>query len=372
MDRVIVIGGGITGAFVAYFLASHQVPVLVIDHDQAGPAASLVNPGGINPLHGPEIPGRMETFAIHSYQLHRQHWSRIHELSGLDFHGRKISRLAVARSPEDQLLLLENKKLYDRQAGFSAEWLEPGALHALEPLIHQEVIGALLLEGNATVDARMYTKAVTEAAKALGADFIAGQVKTVQASAGGVGIELADGRSYESRQVVLATGPWAPFLTEQLGVTLPIRPVKGQLLLVEFPDTRFKHDITWRTNGLYCHGPGRYWLGGTHEEQGFDQSITGAGRATILATLARILTNGDKCVVIDHQAAFRAVTPDGLPVVGKLSPYDHIFIGSGSGPKGMLLSAGIGRVIAEMIMGQRGPEGMAFLAPDRFNQMGSA
>lgn len=371
MGKVIIIGGGITGAFTAYFLASCQIPTLVIDYRQGGPSASQVNPGGINPLHGPEIPGRMEALAMHSYWLHRQHWPRIRELSRIEFHGRKISRLSVARNREDQALLLANKTLYDRQEGFSAQWLESEAVRTLEPRIRPEIIGALLMEGNATVDARAYTQAVTESAKAQGAEFISGQVEVLKPFPGGVGIELADGRSYEGGQAVLANGPWAAKLAEQLETSLPVRPVQGQLLLAEFPGAAFAHDITWRTNGLYGYLPGKYWLGGTHEELGFNQGTSAAGRKAILESLSFILANAAECVILDHQAAFRAVTPDGLPLVGKVAPHDNIYIASGTGPKGMLLSAGIGRIIAAQIMGQRSPEEVDFLAPARFAAAGN-
>ena len=55
----VVIGGGITGVFVTYYLARKGLSTVLVEKDGLAAHASGSNPGGLNPLHGPEIPGRM-------------------------------------------------------------------------------------------------------------------------------------------------------------------------------------------------------------------------------------------------------------------------------------------------------------------------
>ena len=64
--KVVVIGGGITGVFAAYFLAALGAEPTVLERGEIGGEASGANAGGLNPLHGAGIPGPMQEFALAS------------------------------------------------------------------------------------------------------------------------------------------------------------------------------------------------------------------------------------------------------------------------------------------------------------------
>ena len=101
-----IIGAGITGAFTAYLTALEGLSVEIIAPEAECSVASRCNPGGINPLHGPGIPGPMQNFSLESYRLHQFHAPRIQRLSGIDFKPRVISRLMLACDDIEQHTLL--------------------------------------------------------------------------------------------------------------------------------------------------------------------------------------------------------------------------------------------------------------------------
>src|SRR3954447_26247885 len=119
---IAVVGGGITGAFAAYFLARRGAEVTLIERDEVRAHASGKNPGGLNPLHGPGIPGPMQEVALEAFYLHLEHFSPP-----------RRPRLQLAVDADDVERLARSKELYDSAAGFSAAWLEREELLELEP-----------------------------------------------------------------------------------------------------------------------------------------------------------------------------------------------------------------------------------------------
>jgi glycine/D-amino acid oxidase-like deaminating enzyme len=107
---VVVVGGGVAGAFSAYALARRGVRAAIVEREAVGAAASGRNPGGLNPLHGPGIPGPLEAFALESFALHLGSWEELRDLSGLDFAGRLAPRLQLALDDADVAALARSKE----------------------------------------------------------------------------------------------------------------------------------------------------------------------------------------------------------------------------------------------------------------------
>ncbi|HEY9840690.1 MAG TPA: FAD-dependent oxidoreductase, partial [Candidatus Obscuribacterales bacterium] len=340
MDQVLIAGGGITGAFIGYTLASRGIPARIIARGDDFPIASHNNTGGINPLIGPGIPGPMADFSLRAYQLHRQHWERIQALSGIDFRPRLVSRVNLAFSAAEKQALLALQELYAQAPGFTAQWLSVAELREREPRISEQVIGGLLTEGNATVDSERYTRAVLQAAEALGASVLRDEVTSWVPAADRVTVQCASGADHACAQLVLATGPWSQLFAAGAS---PVKPVKGELLLVEVDGPPFAFDIAIGFDGLNHYEGKRYWLGGTSEAIGFD--VSAASAELIKQKMSRLIPQAGGFRVLEHRAALRPATPDGLPIVGRLA--ERVLLATGAGAKGMLWSAGM----AELCVG---------------------
>src|SRR5690606_35494509 len=152
MAGTAIIGGGLTGAWIAYLLASEGRDVVVHDGGDQPFRASDANPGGLNPLHGPGIPGPLEAFQLACHRLHLDHGERIRELSGIDYRLRIIDRLFVAFSEDDMAELRDMAPLYEAAPGFDAIWLDPAQVRFLEARVSDRVLGGLLTRGNGVVD----------------------------------------------------------------------------------------------------------------------------------------------------------------------------------------------------------------------------
>ncbi len=131
--RIAIVGGGITGVLAAYFLARRGAQPTIIERDRIAGQASGHNAGGLNPLHGPGIPGPMAKLALESLRLHLELWEPVRRLTGVDFGGRLVPRILVAVDQTEAAALAEREALHNTTPGFAARWLSTGELARAAP-----------------------------------------------------------------------------------------------------------------------------------------------------------------------------------------------------------------------------------------------
>lgn len=357
MHNIIIIGAGITGACAAYLLSKQGLSPTVIDAHTTLSPASFCNPGGLNPLHGPGIPGNMAPLSVQAYRMHQAHWSEVQQLSGIDFFPRKVKRLILAFNQAEIQALRQSEKLYQAQEGFSAQYLTPSEALAQEPRLSAEISGALFTEGNLSLDARAYRDALLQAALKWGAKLYDDRVVGLNPTDKLVECLLESGARLSGQKVLLTTGAWSELWQESSLDSSPkpfealsplMSPLKGELLRLENHEAAFAFDLTWGIHGLYHHRENQYWLGGSRESRGFDLSPQAKTAESILAELARVLPAWQNVSLKAHCAGLRPASFDGRPLIGALSELKHrmgaddrqapIWLASGAGPKGMLWS----------------------------------
>jgi glycine/D-amino acid oxidase-like deaminating enzyme len=369
MPDVVVVGAGITGSYTAWLLAQSGLDVTLVERAGIARQASANNPGGINPLHGPGIAGPMLSLAMHAYHLHRRHQAAVAALSGRQFHLRTITRLEIALSESEYAGLGPAYALYNNTEGFSAEWLDRAAALRVEPGLHPDIAGGLMLQGNCMVDAHQYTLALAEASVRCGARRMQGAVTGTGKVADRVTSVCIDGNELACGAAVFATGAWAGDIHDWLGVRVPIEPVKGELLQVRLRDRSLPHHITRGPAGLYSMANGDIMLGGTRERAGYDIEPSESGYRHIMAGTERLFPGVTGAIPVKKRAALRPSTPDSLPIVGRLPGWENAYVATGGGTKGMLMSAAMAGMITDLITGSQNDapeEAVAACDPARF------
>jgi glycine/D-amino acid oxidase-like deaminating enzyme len=144
-------------------------------------------------------------------------------------------------------------------------------------------------------------------------------------------------------------------------------PIKGEMLLVEFDQSPSICDITRGLTGLYHYRANQYWLGGTMSDPSVQAGTTESGKEEILKNIHEMLPSLGDFKIINHCAGYRPMTRDKLPILGALPSMKNVYVSSGGGSKGILLSAGMGSIITDMIEGNRADQ-YTFLSPERFFQ----
>jgi glycine oxidase len=345
--RVAVVGGGVVGCATAYELARAGFKVTLVERDVLGAHASGSNAGNLNPLFGTEpelIPSALQAFQIHNEV--REHLTA---MGCLLRPAMPVRRVHLGCDEADRGELEEAAVVFNAHKGFSAEWLASSELHRIEPRLSPIFSLGLLTSGALSIDGSSFTRALAEGARALGATIIYSTVTgLLSVGARVIAIRLGS-EMLTCDEVVFATGPWVADIASWLGIDLPVKPVKGELLRVRIENPP-SFDFTWRSAALYRRSENEVWIGGTMRNCGFDPSPTSEVRDLLMSGGIAIIPEIRNAEVLDHVAALRPVSAQGMPIAGRAGGWENVYIANGGGSKGVLLSVGIARRIRSLLV----------------------
>jgi len=348
---VIIIGAGAIGCAIAYYLSKEGAKVIVVEQDSIGAHASGYAPGILNPqVAVPEYLETMLPLTTRSFQLHKELYQQLLEESGLDYYFRQSAILTLAFT-QAEAQEIKNKVEVLQQQGFKTRWLNGDAVRLIDSRISPEVTGAAYSEDAGELDSYRYVLALAQAAEKYGAEIrnrrFTGlkrkgtKLTAVRLSSGDVACDCA----------VLAMGPWTGLATATLGVPIPVRPQKGQTLRVRASGPPFANILAWDTNYITTtRQDALIYHGATHEDAGFDEEPSTAGRDRLIDSLVTMVPSLIGAEVVLQTACLRPLAADGLPIIGEVPGWSGVYLATGHWPKGILLSPVTGRMVTELIL----------------------
>jgi len=348
---VIIIGAGVIGCAIAYFLSKEGVKTIIIEQDSIGSHASGYAPGILFPLGViPEHTEIMLSLTTKSFQLHKDLYQQLLEETGIDYYFRQSALLTLAFT-QTEAQEIKDEVEANRQQGFNVRWLDSDAVRLIDSRISPEIIGAACSEDAGELDSYRYVLALAQAAEKYGAEIRNGRfiglkrngtkLTAVQLSSGDIACDCA----------VLAMGPWAGLASSSLGFAIPIGPQKGQTLRIRASGPRFTTILAWdtyyntttRQDGLIYHGA-------THEDAGFDEEPSAEGRDKLINSLVTMVPSLLAAEVVLQTACLRPLAADRLPIIGEVPGHNGVYIATGHWKKGILLSPVTARIITELIL----------------------
>ncbi|MFM9917757.1 MAG: NAD(P)/FAD-dependent oxidoreductase [Rhizobacter sp.] len=345
---VVVVGGGLFGCSTAFQLAKRGVHTTLIEPDDFGAHASGNNPGNLNPIHG--TPPALVPFALHAFGLHCAWAEELAELGCRDHDLREVRRIVLAFDESEQQALQHAARSFGGVDGFSASPLDAESLIRIEPRLSRTVLSGLLIEGNRSVNSRVLNQSLASSAAGFGATLMRSRVVDVKRQRDRiVGLHTLGG-FVACDAVVFATGAWVEKPDAWLNFDSRVTPLKGEMLRLKLSGPGLDHDFTRGLISLYRRGVDECWIGVTQVPAGHDESPTESGRRHLLEAAAEIFPAIRQAKVLEHSASVRPLRPSGLPLVGRVPGWDNAYIANGGGGKGVLLSAGVGLAIAEIVL----------------------
>ena len=363
---MVVVGGGVLGCTVAYYLTELGVTPVIVEANGIGSAASGLALGGLDPTGGAGIPGPVAPLAIESLRLHADlHASMLDEI-GRDSSFHLLSHLTVALS-DDEVLPLYERMEWQRRQGFPARWLDTADVLALEPNLSPDVVGALQTDDVGMMDCAEHMATLAAVLHARGVRVEHGTLQRIEWAGDRVaGVRLSTG-SLACDRLVLALGPWSGMLAGLLGVPVPVEPLKGQILRLRIPDADPSNYVSYRGMYVAAKRDGLVWAGTTEERAGFDAQPTAEARDHILRSACRLRPDLAAAEVMRHTACLRPLSADALPILGPVPGRDGVYLATGGGRKGIELSTGMGRSVAELIVRADTTIPLDGLTPARFH-----
>ena len=366
---VVIIGGGAAGAGAAYYLGQRGIKVTILERESIGSKASGFNAGGLNPLEGHGWPEPLQPMALQSFNLHQDLWGSLPGQTGIDYHGRLSSIIKVALDENELPELRETLQIFNNapEPGFSAEWLEREDVLALEPRVTPHALAGVRAVGNGALDGLEFTEALGVAAQQVGAEVVTGTAVGLRLGNGRVEAVVTDDGEIPCGALLIAAGPWCRNAEPWLDISIPVDPLKGQIIRMKPDGPGLDHELTGGGSSMYNKPDGLIWCGATEEEAGYDLSLTDEARESVTAKAMRLMPSLANAEVALHTACLRPVTPDWLPIVGQAPGWENVYICTGGQKKGILLGPAMSKGIAEIIADGETGISLDGCDPARFN-----
>jgi glycine oxidase len=361
---VLVVGGGIIGFAIARELARGGRRVELLERLSAGAEASLAAAGMLAPLaEAPEASPFFEA-CRDSRDLWAAWVPALEAESDLSIDYNTEGALVIAADPWEQEALARLAAAA-RELGERVDAVVPTDFLPRIPALSEALGAALFLPGEHRVDNVQALTALSIAAQRAGVEVSRpADVLRVEALAGGsaVRVHLAGGGTREAEWLVLAAG------TGSAGIDglppLPVRPVRGQMLLLSGADWPFGGTLRSGHHYAVRRGATGLVVGSTLEEAGFANHATVRGVGSLLAFVERFLPGLAEARLEAVWAGLRPATPDALPLLGRL-PGLPVVVATGHFRNGILLAPWTARRIAALVESGDDAE-LAPFSPGRF------
>lgn len=355
---VVIIGGGIVGASVAYHLAQRGCTnVLILEREAAQDLGSTGRAtGGVRAQFATAINIRMSRYSIDFIK----HFAEAtgHQ-SGYDPAG----YLFVATDEHQLEYLKTNRELQSREGVTNVEIISAADIKAMFPQLHtDDMVGGSFCQTDGFVTPLSILKGFTECARERGVRvWLETEVTGLQVESGSIVGLMTTRGLVSTRAVVNATGAWAADVARLAGVEIPVVPLRRQLvstkplralparfpMVIDLSDGfHFRPDSAGPSPGVLLAWPDPDETPGFKTE--FEPEFTGKvlPRAVRrVPCLAGAEVEPGRC-----RAGLYEVTPDHHAILGEAPGVSGLFLANGFSGHGVMHSPATGRVMAELIL----------------------
>jgi glycine oxidase len=366
---IIVVGAGIVGCAIAHELASRGASVQIVDERPVGMGATQASAGVLAPFIEAREGSPLLDLTVRSLGLFDSFMERVTADSGIAVSYRRTGTLDVAVT-EDELQALRETAEVLAKRDVPALMLDAEAVRAEEPQLGDGAIGGLLIESHGFVAATELTRALATAARRRGAQLIErSRVRRITRDHGDVIVETDRG-SLTSNAVVLSAGSWSgDIAVEGVSATLPVRPVRGQLLHLGWAGTPLRR-VTWSGRCyLVPWEDGTLLVGATVENAGFDERTTVAGVRGLLDAVCAVVPHAWTAGFLGARVGLRPATADDLPVIGASAVMPDLMYATGHYRNGVLLAPLTAQLVADAMLEDRLDPLLAPVSPSRFGEL---
>jgi glycine/D-amino acid oxidase-like deaminating enzyme len=382
---VVVIGGGVVGTAVAYFLAKSRMDVTLIERGGIASGTSCRCEGNV--LVQDKLPG----YDCQLARLSQELFPVIDQEIDYNIEWARKGSLLVIESEEE----LDAASVFCRQMaaeGLPVRMLDGHEIHEDEPNLASDIVGGIEFACDGTLNPMALAQGLSSKARQLGAVLRTHTTVTgIQTDAsGGICRVDTDQGSIHTPRVVNAAGVWAPHIGGMLGMNIPVNPRKGQIIVSErtFQVARravieFGYLMAKFGKGDYqrCVTPEmeKYGIAFTFEPTGAGNFLIGSSRqfadmdttvdVHVLKAMAqraiRFFPVIREIQMIRSYAGLRPYTPDHFPIVSE-TRVPGFYVAAGHEGDGIGLSLITGKLMAQIIAREPTDISIEPLRLDRF------
>ncbi|MEA2151856.1 MAG: glycine oxidase [Solirubrobacteraceae bacterium] len=385
---LLVVGGGVIGLAVAWRASQRGMAVTVLERETIGCGTSRVAAGMLAPVAEAEFgqaARRVLDLGLRSADMWPAFAQELQEASGQRIGFLQTGTLLVARDA-DEARELERQIAFRDSLGLATNRLRPSQAREREPALAPTLRLALEAPDDHSVDPRLVLAALRKACESVGVQLREhAPVARIEVDAAGervTGVTLGrlaggsaasrggresaarpdqpesasppdSGELVSGEHVVVASGAWSGQI-EGAAERMPVRPVRGQLLRLRDPGGAGLLSSVVRFQGGYLvpRAGGRYVLGATVEERGFDVQPDAGGVYELLREAIEVVPGVRELKVEELCAGLRPGTPDNAPAIGR-GALEGLTWATGHHRNGILLAPLTAQLVVQLLAGGR-------------------
>jgi glycine oxidase len=345
-----IIGGGIIGCAVARALAIGGAGrVLVIERGEPGAEASSAAAGVLAVASSRAPRGVLFDLKRASAALFPALAERLREETGIDVEYSTAGLLDLAFTSRDaeQLDRLVARR---REQRFAIELLDADAVRARHAEVNPAVRrGAWFADDRAVNNGRLVA-ALYASARARGVEFRVGTpVTRIDTQAGRVLAVEAGGDRIVPGQLIVAAGAWSAEVGALLGVKIPVRSDRGEMIAVR-PRAPLGLTLSWRDGYLVPRRDGEVLIGSTSTRGATEKCVTARGAAVLLDRAVRMMPALADATVVRTWAGLRPLSALRRPIIGSLRGFANVTLACGHHRSGILLAPITAQLVAELLL----------------------
>jgi glycine/D-amino acid oxidase-like deaminating enzyme len=374
---VVIIGGGVIGASIAYHLSRKKVAVVLLEKGDMASGTSGACGGHI--FLQSKRPGPHLALALES----KKRFDLL--IQELDFHTEyRVHGGMIVIESDDELETMGHFVEDQKRIGLDVTLLDKRDVRKMAPFLSEHILGAAYSPLDAQINPIYLTLALIKAAKRSGARIFshseATGIRWMKHKAWSV--ETVRG-AIEATSIVNAAGIYAPKIGSMIHLEVPITPRRGQILVTEAAPpilkpcllsakyVRAKHDpesIKGSGAGVSIEQTrnGNFLLGSTREFAGFDRRTTWEAMKGIARRTAGVFPRLRQLHVIRSFAGLRPYTPDGLPILGQAESAKGFFVAAGHEGDGIALAPITGEIMTDLVIEGRSSMDLHHFRLERF------
>ena len=342
----IIVGGGIIGMLSAIHLHEAGQRVLLVERGSTGRESSWAGGGILSPLYPWRYPDSVTGLAAWGQQRYPAFLANLHRDGGVDPEYRPSGLLILAEAE------IDDAQAWATRFGTTLETIDAARSGEIAPALATRRSGVWMPEVGQARNPRLVKSAravldakginIQEHTEVLGFLTEAGRCSGVQTDHG----------AFQGAQVLVAGGAWSGELLADLGISIPIEPVRGQMILFRGRADFLSPMVLADDRYAIPRRDGRIVMGSTLEHAGFDKSTTRAARDDLHEVATRMLP-GLADFEVEHQwAGLRPGKSDNVPLIGEHPTLPGLFVNAGHFRNGVVLALGSTRLVADLMLGR--------------------
>ena len=371
MKKIIIIGAGIMGLSISYYLEKNNFDIIVLEKNKVGMEASYASAGMLAAQSEFDFYEKFMDFCIKSRSMYAEFCKDIESASGIAVEFQKCGMLRPALTEEQEKHLKNNYK-WQKKQGFEIEFLPGDELRKIEPELSENILSGLYTKNDGQVNNRKLMEALITANKKIGNKLIENcNVKNYIIKNNKImGVETNNG-IFNADTIINTSGAWSSLISPGIIPNFEVKPIHGQLVSLQankkMLDKVIFASILGKGGYMVPRKDNTIILGSTMEDMGFEKKVTDEGINSILKTAYDIVPEFKNMKIIEKWSGFRPFTDDKLPVIGKTN-IKNLILATAHGRNGILLAPITVKAVTELVVNDNLVPEIKDFGVERFNK----